>query len=303
LTFNHIYIFIDEKELFRLNRRVLLTGTTSIHGWPVFQKFRSKYPQEQIFAIRPPKMRIPQGNNVIAECITQIDSFRKIKHEFNPTHIIHCAGVCDLDVCEERPHWAYNINVNGAKTIREVFGEDCHIIYLSADLVFSGEEYPQKGYREEHYPDPVSVAGKTIFQAEEEIKKSLYWCILRLGLPLGDSITGTKGAIDWIEGRFKKNRPVTLFHDEIRSCIECRELANYVFFAHQEELQGLFHLGGNKVMSLYQIGKKVLAKKNYPKNLLNTISRKEEKNGPPRIGNVTLDSTKLETIMKLCNPI
>ena len=50
--------------------RILITGVTSIHGWPVFQKFRQILIPQQLFAVRPPKMQVPAGDNVVSLCIT-----------------------------------------------------------------------------------------------------------------------------------------------------------------------------------------------------------------------------------------
>ncbi len=282
---------------FNKNSRILITGITSIHGWPIFKHLQNKYEEGQIFGIRSPKMTIPQGKNILSSCITDRECLLKIKNEFKPTHVIHCAGVCDLDVCEERPDWAYTLNVGGAQAITDVFGEECYILYLSTDLVFSGVKPPEKGYSEVHIPDPIHVTGRAFLSAEKEIKKCLNNCIVRLGLPLGDSVTGDKGAIDWVENRFKRNLPVTLFFDEWRSCPLCNEIGEYITKLMDKEIEGLFHFGGKRIFSLYEIGQYVLKKGNYNPGLLNGIYRHEEINGPPRIGNVALNSSKINKIL------
>jgi dTDP-4-dehydrorhamnose reductase len=236
-------------------------------------------------------MNVP--NSAISLCITNRDGLLKTKKDFNPTHIVHCAGVCDLDVCEERPHWAESMNTDGARAISEVFGDTAHIIYLSADLVFSGNTTPENGYRETDSADPLSVAGKTILAAEEVIKKNNNFTIIRLGLPIGRSVTGDKGAIDFIDYRLRRSLPLTLFHDEWRSCIACEDISLVIERCIREQVQGLFHLGGPKRHSLFEIGKWVLEKGGYAPSLLKTISRTEEINGPPRMGDVSLDSSKL----------
>ncbi len=149
--------------------RVLATGVTSIHGWPIFQALTHNLPENRLFGIRPPKMEIPDDSNVIPLCMTDIQGLKAIRTRFNPTHIVHCAGVCDLDVCEERPDWAHAINVQGAEAVVQVFG-DLPIFYVSTDLVFSGINPPTGGYAEDHEPDPVSVAGRTFVLAEEQIQ-------------------------------------------------------------------------------------------------------------------------------------
>lgn len=276
------------------NWRILITGVTSIHGWPIYNKLKQLVPQKQLLAIRSPKMAIPRGENIYSLCITDNFEFKKIKDSFNPTHIIHGAGVCDLDACEDRPEWAQSINKGGARNIVDVFGASAYIMFLSSDLVFSGTNPPQNGYSENHKADPVSIVGETLFQAEEEIASAEHNCILRLGLPMGDSLTGTKGPIDFIEKRFKKNLPMTLFYDEVRSFIRCDELAKIALHAFFKQAKGLYHLGGKEPVSLYSLGEKIIEKGNYSKTLLFKLSRHEEVNGPPRIGNVALDSSKLE---------
>ena len=278
-------------------QRFLVTGITSIHGWPIWNALRKLCTQNQLLGIRPPQTKAPKSENVIGLCITDTQQLKHIRDQFRPTDIIHCAGVCDLDLCEERPEWAYDINVNGAKAITETFGTTCRIIYMSTDLVFSGEQPPENGYDEDHIPNPVSIAGKTFFQAEKILQEVENICILRLGLPLGDSITGDKGAIDWIKSRLTKNRPVTLFYDELRSCVRCEQIAEIVAPLLALKLNGLYHFGGNRSWTLHEIGQHVRDKYGVPKHLLKGIYRHEEKNGPPRIGDVSMNCTKLKNIL------
>lgn len=288
-------------------QRLLITGITSIHGWPIWNALskvaeascfgKNSFESIQLFGIRPPQTKAPASKNVEAMCITDRDQLEVIRREFNPTCVVHCAGVCDLDLCEERPEWAYDLNVNGAKAITDVFGATCKIVYMSTDLVFSGEDSPENGYAEEHTPDPVSVAGRTFYEAEQVFQQLDDTCIVRLGLPLGDSITGDKGAIDWIKSRLTKNRPVTLFYDELRSCLWCDHIAEMIGPLLLLNLQGVYHFGGNRPWTLHEIGQYVLDKYNCPKHLLKGIYRHEETNGPPRIGDVSMNCTKFKTVL------
>jgi len=277
--------------------RILVTGVSSIHGWPIFTQLTELLPESSLYGLRPPKSDVPDSDNISSFCITELAELEKIRDEFKPTHVIHCAGVCDLDVCEERPEWAHALNVQGTKAVADVFGYDIPILYMSTDLVFSGHNSPTGGYTEDDEPDPINVVGKTFAEAEMYIQRCKDHCIVRLGLPLGDSILGNKGAIDWIEGRFRRNLPVTLFYDEYRSCIDCEEIGRMTMAALTLELRGLFHLGGEKTWSLYDIGKYVQEKGGYSPDLLNGRMRHLEENGPPRIGNVSLNSNRLKNLI------
>jgi len=277
--------------------KILITGITSIHGWPIYRRLVELLPPDRLYAVRSPKMAVPDADNVSPVCITDKQGLERIRDAFKPTHVIHCGGVCDLNVCEARPQWAHAMNVGGGRTMVDFFG-DIPILYISTDLVFSGNQPPPGGYAEIHQPDPVSVAGKTFAETEQVIRTCKNHCIIRLGLPLGDSVTGGKGAVDWIESRFKRNLPVTLFHDEFRSCVTCEEIGEMAIQVVVRGLRGLYHFGGEKSWSLYEIGEHVLKKGPYSPKLLTGIMRCEEKNGPPRIGDVSMNSDKLKGLMR-----
>ena len=50
-------------------------------------------------------------------------------------------------------------------------------------------------------------------------------------------------------------------------------------------------------VSLYEIGERILKRGNYRREALRKWSRAEDVNGPPRIGNVHLDSGKAERLL------
>src|SRR5438876_9361382 len=81
--------------------------------------------------------------------------------------------------------------------------------------------------------------------------------ILRISLPMGPSFNKHAGAIDWIQSRFRAGRPATLYFDEVRSCTYCDDLTAVFerFLAGDES--GLYHLGGPRANTLYQIAQVV----------------------------------------------
>ncbi len=271
-------------------KRVLCTGITSTHAWPAFCEL-AKLQHIELFGIRPPKAKEPVGNHVFSACITDEKEISKIVQKVKPTHVLHAAGVCDLDGCEADPERAERINVQGTKLLSRLT-QNAYFMYCSADLVFSGKNPPENGYAEHHTPDPVSVVGKTLLAAEEETRQHPKWSIVRIGLPMGPSIQGKKGAVDWIEGRFKKNKPATLFFDEFRSATPTDDIGKMICELFLHEVTGYYHVAGPSTVSLYEMGKIILEYDNYDHSLLTGIYIKEEKNGPPRIFNVSLNSNK-----------
>ena len=94
---------------------------------------------------------------------------------------------------------------------------DARLVHLSIDLVFSGTR--GGGHVEDDPTDPVTVYGKTMVAAERVDRRAdcPRPASLRISLPMGVSFNGHAGAIDWIQSRFKKSKPATLYFDEIRT--------------------------------------------------------------------------------------
>ena len=61
--------------------RILVTGITSIHGWPIFTQLHKLLPEAFLYGLRPPKSNIPEGGNISSFCITERKKLEKIKKE------------------------------------------------------------------------------------------------------------------------------------------------------------------------------------------------------------------------------
>jgi dTDP-4-dehydrorhamnose reductase len=111
---------------------------------------------------------------------------------------------------------------------------------------------------------------------------------------MGVSFNGHAGAIDWIQHRFKSGRPATLYYDEIRTPTYT-DCLNPLLAAvlSRRDMAGLFHAGGPRRLSLFQIAQIVNRIGGYDPSLLHGCPRAQAGPIPPRAGDVTLDSSKL----------
>ncbi|MFC1509721.1 NAD-dependent epimerase/dehydratase family protein, partial [Candidatus Omnitrophota bacterium] len=81
--------------------RILITGITSIHGWPIFSAFRKKY-GERVYGIAPDvKPRFFKNDKKVFFCtMGKLSKMREIFDKVKPKAVVHAGGVCDLDRCE-----------------------------------------------------------------------------------------------------------------------------------------------------------------------------------------------------------
>lgn len=275
-----------------------------MHGWPLYQALTGQLGGSRVLGICPPKTKLvlfPEGN-VRSCCINDVDGLTEIFDQFQPTDVIHTAGMCDLDVCELWPSMAYQRNVEGTENIVSL-SRDCSLMYVSTDLVFSGYAPPETGYDESYRPDPIGVIGKTFVQAEQRVAELPRHLIVRKGLPMGDSMSRRKGPVDYLAHRFRQGKFLTLFYDELRSVIDRDELTHGLLQLWRDGAQGLYHLGGPVKVSLYDIGKYVIARNGYDPACLIRASRFDDESGLPRIGDVSLNSQRAyECLDSMPNP-
>lgn len=273
-----------------LNENILITGITSIHGWPIFSYFNESHP-ENVWGIKNTFAKKPVAENVYSANMEDENALKKIFEQVKPSYVIHCGGLCDLDKAEEHPEHAHKLNVEAAHIIHKLSSQVKHLTYISYDLVFSGENN-NGGYSEEDIPDPLTVVGETIVLAENILQKHPKSLIIRLALPMGASIQGNKGAVDWINDRLKKGRVATLLYDEFRSTINVEDIGPAMYQLLRKNCTGIYNLGSNSCISIYGIGRKLVNAYKHSPKLLEGRNRKEFPPSPPRMGNVTLNCQK-----------
>lgn len=271
---------------------LLITGVSGVAGFNALPYFLARY-QGQIVAIRQKNNWRLNGPGVVACDAEDYESLSRLFDEHRFAAVLDCAGNCALRSCELDPEMAWRINVAGVENLLRVMaGRAARLVHLSIDLVFGGGG--NGGHVEQDPTDPVTVYGKTMVAAEERIVAAdRSAAILRISLPMGVSFNGHAGAIDWIQSRFKKSKPATLYVDEIRTPHYTDCLNELCATMLGNDLAGIYHAGGPRRLSLYQIAQIINRVGGYDPHLLMGCPRIKAGPIPPRAGNVSLDSSKL----------
>ena len=271
---------------------LLVTGIAGVPGYNAFHHFRRLY-GDQVIGIRQSSMWPLKGDGIVGCDVEDVAAVDRLWDKYRFASMLNCAGSCRLKSCELDPEMAHRVNVVGAENLmRAANRHRALVIHLSIDLVFAGRA--SGNYRETEPTDPVTVYGAKMVEAEQVVSRYCGdACILRISLPMGISFNGHAGAIDWIASRFKANKPATLYFDEVRTphYTDCLNVLFEQLLA--TPLRGLYHAGGPRELSLYQIAQIVSVVGGYDPYLLQGCPRIEAGAVPPRAGNVTLDSSKL----------
>lgn len=273
---------------------LLVTGLAGVAGYNAFNYLRHKYPG-QVVGIRPHRTFRLTGPGIVSQDAEDTLGMRRVFDQFGFRTVLNTIGNCALKSCELDPAMARNVNVVSADVIaanaRRV---GARVVHLSSDLVFSGTG---AGNHVETDPtDPVTVYGKTMVEAEGVFfARLLDVAVLRISLPMGPSFNGHAGAIDWIQSRFRADRPATLYFDEVRCSTYCDDMNDVFERFLVNNAVGLFHCGGPRPLTLYQIAQVINRVGGYNPAMLKGCPRIEAGPMPPRAGDVSMSSAKLIT--------
>ena len=89
-----------------------------------------------------------------------------------PDLVINCAAYTAVDRAESDSELAYLVNKNGPEYLsKECSSRDIPMIHISTDYVFDG--ISDKPYKEDDPVNPLGVYGKSKWEGEEAVRKSL----------------------------------------------------------------------------------------------------------------------------------
>lgn len=271
---------------------LLLTGIAGVAGYNAFHYFRRKYPG-QVFAVRRKDNWPLRGEGILPLDLDDRAGLARLfeRHQF--AAVLNCEGTCKLKSCELDPGMARRVNIGTVTNLLEqIRDSDVRLVHLSIDLVYSGTK--SGGHLEDDATDPVTIYGKTMAEAEQILLcERPEACILRISLPMGISFNGHAGAIDWIQSRFKQQKPATLYYDEIRTPTYTDCLNPLLATMLSNRLAGIYHAGGTRRLSLFEIAQVINRIGGYDPDCLMGCPRIDAGPIPPRAGDVSMDSSKL----------
>jgi dTDP-4-dehydrorhamnose reductase len=279
---------------------LLITGIAGVPGYNAFHYLRARYPG-QVIGVRQRQTGRLNGDDIAAIDGEDCDGLSALFAQHRFRSVLHSTGSCALKSCELDPAMARLMNVESAAVMCDLVRQhDARLIVLSSDLVYSGTL--GRAYVESDPVDPVTIYGKTMAEAETLVHAAVpEAALLRISLPMGPSYNRHAGAIDWIDSRFRHGRPATLYFDEVRSCTYVDDLSRVFEWFLANDASGIFHLGGPRPVTLYQIGQIVNRVGGYDPDLLKGCPRRDAGPMPPRAGDVTMNSDKLLAAMG-CQP-
>jgi dTDP-4-dehydrorhamnose reductase len=173
-----------------------------------------------------------------------------------PDWLINCAALANLEMCEENPSLARNLNTELPGELAAACAKrNVRFVHISTDAVFDGTK--EGFYVEEDEPSPPGVYSQTKLDGECAVQDVNPQAIIARVNFYGWSLSGRRSLAEFFVNNLSQGKNVNGFTDVIFCPMLVNDTARLLLEMLQKDLTGLYHVVGTQPMSKYQFGVEV----------------------------------------------
>jgi dTDP-4-dehydrorhamnose reductase len=198
-----------------------------------------------------------------------------------PETVIHTASMTEVDACEKNPDAAWAANtVAVANVARQARVADAHLVHVSTDYVFDGQDGP---YDEEARPNPSGVYARTKWLGEEAVRLLAgSWAIARTAVVYGYPPSQRPNFGSWLWGTLREGKTARLFVDQYVSPSLALNVAEQLADLGSRQLPGIWNVAGAEVVNRMQFGEALADVFGFDRRLLTPIRLADAGMASPR---------------------
>lgn len=231
--------------------KILITGANGFLGQHLCLSLRRAH---EVYAMGRGERRISFPVNYFKADLQNGESVRQAVHAAQPDVIVHAAAMSRPDECLSDPAACDAVNIGGTGHLLNAAAgleRPPHFIYISTDFVF-GEGGP---HDEMAVPAPLNYYGLSKLKAEGLVKTQAgRWTIVRPVFMYGPSMEGQRSTfLHWVKQSLEEGRQIKVVNDQMRTPTFVGDICAGIAAVIGKEATGIFHLGGEEVLSPYRM--------------------------------------------------
>ncbi|WP_373497344.1 NAD(P)-dependent oxidoreductase [Aquiflexum sp.] len=279
--------------------KVLVTGANGLLGQKLMDQLRSD-PGFEVIGTGKGDSRLPdswKGSYAWREMdVTDRQQVLEVFADINPDAVIHTAAMTQVDDCEKEKDQSRIANIDAVSNLIEACRtNDVHLVHLSTDFIFDGEEGP---YSEEAKPNPINYYGQTKLEAENRILESgIKWAIVRTVLVYGIANDMSRSNIIlWVKKSLEEGKTIKVVNDQWRTPTLAEDLAEGCILIVKKGETGIFNISGKDFLTPYQMAIQTANYFGLDKSLITEVDSTlftQPAKRPPRTGFI-IDKAKNE---------
>jgi dTDP-4-dehydrorhamnose reductase len=277
-----------------MQKKILITGSNGLLGQKLIEALKN---QHEVLATSIGDCIISDTTGFLYQSldITDRNSISNTFENFNPDVVINTAAMTDVDGCEEKKELCDKVNVAAVAYLRDECEKyKAHLIHISTDFIFDGEDGP---YSETDEPNPLSYYGLSKLKSEQLLYDStINWTILRTIILYGTAENLQRNNIVlWGRKALKEGKPINIIDDQFRSPTLAEDLAKACVLAIEKQATGIFNASGKDFMSIFEMIERMADFYNCDKSNINRISSEtlnQKAKRPPKTGFILTKSNE-----------
>lgn len=253
--------------------KILITGSNGLLGQKLVYALL-KHDDIDIIATSKGENRLRQKTGYTFDSldITNEEEVDRVFAKHQPDVIINTAAMTNVDACESAKEECRKINIDAvACLIHECEKYNTHLIHLSTDFIFDGENGP---YKEDDKPNPQSYYAKSKYKSEQLVQQSnIKWTIIRTIIIYGivDGMSRSNVVL-WAKESLEKGNTINVVDDQFRAPTLAEDLAQGCMSAAIKGATGIYHISGKDIMSILEMVYKIADFYRLDRSLVNPIS-------------------------------
>lgn len=215
--------------------------------------------------------------------------------QLSPDLVVHTAGLTNVDLCEEDPALACQVNARIAQNVALAsasMGVD--LIHISTDQLFAGNN---SFSGEDAQPQPINEYGRSKLLAEEWVQQACPQAIIVRTNLFGWGHAKRQSFSDWIIYALREGRQLTLFDDVYFTPILADVLALTAHELAARGVSGIFNLVGDERISKYEFALQLAKHFALPSELIRRDQVAHANLRAQRPKDMSLDNTKARNML------
>ncbi len=273
--------------------RILVTGASGLLGANVALEAAAK--GHTVFGVAHRTPLNTQDFTVLTANLLQTGAIERLLERTRPDWVIHCAALANLEDCENNPELAQRIN----SQVPGILAAACRkggarLLHVSTDAVFDGQK---GGYTETDQPNPLSVYAQTKLDGERAVVRANTDALIARVNLFGFSPSGKRSLAEFFLYNLLAGEAVKGFTDVFFCPLLVNDVAHIFFEMLERGLSGLYHVFSAECLSKYDFGVRIAERFGLDAGLIAPISVADFGLQAARAPNLTMDTTRLSTVL------
>ncbi|MBK1878165.1 SDR family oxidoreductase [Pelagicoccus mobilis] len=278
--------------------KILLTGASGLLG-SAFAQAANRRGHEVIGLVVSYSGKVDGLATQRTLDLADLNALESLTLELFPDAIVNCAAISDPGNCDADPDSSRQINVAVPQKLallsRHLFAT---LIHISSEQIFDGKA---ELYYRDSQPSPPNEYARQKLESEQRVHElaAEFATTLRLPLLMGNSLSGERSLHERLFLSWAAGKPTPLFTDEYRQpCLVENAAAAMVELCERQDLKGVHHWAGEKCLSRYEMGQRLLQHFGLPESLIQASERGEDPRFAHRQARLALDVAPLASKLK-----